>query len=103
MHTTSSHGLEASESDIHMAKLRKVDLGWAKWDMIVMSWSREPVMWSWRHLYFNQTATKFLHTHFVDPIKLLLTLQFYDVRAYLWSASSRGHGGGFLWRQGKRP
>ena len=26
-----------------------------------------------------------------------LFLCFYDVRAYLWSASSRGHGGGFLW------
>ena len=70
---------------------------------IVISWSLHPVIWSRRHPYFNRTATKFLHTHFVDPMKLSLTLQFYDVRAYLWSASSRGHGGGFLWRQGKRP
>ena len=48
-------------------------------------------------------TTKIQHTYSVDPTKLSLMFQFYDVRAYLWSASSRGHGGGFLWRQGKRP
>ena len=51
----------------------------------------------------NQTATKFQHTYLFDPTKLSFILQFYDVKAYLWSAASRGHGGGFLWRPGMYP
>ena len=81
---------------------------------IVMSWSCDPVMWPIRiisHVIWscdldvipNQTATKFQHTYLVDPTKLLLMLQFYDVKAYLWSAASWGHGSSFLWRPGMYP
>ena len=55
------------------------------------------------NIILKQTATKFQYKYLVDPIKLLLMLQFYDVKAYLWFAASWDHGGGFLWKLGMCP
>ncbi len=69
------------------------------------------VTWPWRHPCSQpnpcfQLSRDWVPTYLsipFDPMKLSFMLQFYDVRTYLWSATSRGHGGGFLWRWEKRP
>ena len=55
------------------------------------------MIWSGDHDAIpHQTATKFQHIYLVDPTELLLIIQFYDIKAYLRSATSQGHDGGFL-------
>ena len=69
-----------------------------------MSWSRDPVMWSRRHPYFNQTATKFQYTYlFRWSYEAIAYASILWCQAYLWFAAIRGHGGGFLWRSRMRP
>ena len=51
------------------------------------------VMWSWYHSYLNRDQV-------LTYMKVSLILQFYNVKAYLWSTTSRGHGDGFQWKLG---
>ena len=71
-------------------------------------WSSTKSLTSFKFLKFNQIfpcnwiffqteLSSNIPTYSVSPTKLSLMLQFYDVRAYLWSASRRGSGG-FSWR-----
>ena len=48
-------------------------------------------------IFFQTELSSNIPTYSVSPTKLSLMPQFYDVRAYLWSASRRGSGG-FPWK-----